>query len=197
MANILTDGLDTYCPTGAKAGETILSSIAIYNQCESPLGSPRLIINPDDLVENSGIKFTNQRNYTEIKTSAAVTKIQTMFAGSPVMYTAQLQRDAFSKKVDTLIEGENYADYVARPGWEFLNIADRTGKYVPTYSALISYFKNGDELFAQDWVPNCEFMVTDQGAMAAGVVFSRTLEIMALPIPGDLLGTRVRRLRKK
>jgi hypothetical protein len=172
--------------------------VAIYKQCESLADPASLIvtINPDDMMENSGVKFAMQRNYTEIKTAAAVSKIATMFAGSPVNYTLQLQRDAFSKKIDQLIEGEDYAPSATRTGWEELQIADRAGQYVPTYSVLISYYQNSDELFAQDWVPNAEFMVTDQSAMAAGVTFNRSLDIMALPIPGDLKGTRVLRLRK-
>jgi hypothetical protein len=120
-----------------------------------------------------------------------------MFAGAPISYQAQIQKNAFSKKIDQLIEGDEYQEYGDRAGWEVLEMGDKPGQYVPTYSVLVSYFKGGsDDAFCEDWIPNAEIMSPEQGIMSAGVLYSRTLEIMALPIPGDVNLTRVKRLRK-
>lgn len=198
---IVTTGLTSYCPPTTPIAETILGQIAIFEQClplnpVSPATPPLLLsISPEDIVGGGqGIQQTMTKRFREILTSASETSVARLYSGSDAMWTVQLQKDAFGRSIDELAEGVKYIASTARTGWDELKIADRSGKLVSTFSALISYYSD-NVLVAEDWAPNVEITVTATGAISAGQTYNKTLELKAQPI-GDAEGTRVIRYRR-
>ena len=191
------DGIIPYCSPKTKAGETILATIDIFNQCVDLTNPDNLIlsVNPGDMAAGQGLSMQAQRQMTPINTAAAVTEVANLYAGHPITFSFNIQAGAFSEKVDEIIEGDEYVDSVDRPGWKELRMADRTGQQVSTYSAIITY-RSGGTVVAQDNIPNCEIMSNNQGGMVAGQIYNRTVELKAQPL-GDVAGTRVIRMRKK
>jgi hypothetical protein len=187
-------GFVPYCSPKNKKGQTILASIDIYDQCIDMTAPEALLLSvtPEDM--QTGITVQAARQFTMITTANSVTEVQSMYSGRPVTFTFNVQTGAFTTAIDEITEGDKYVDSSSRDGWKELRMADRTGEYTATYSVVITY-RSGTETLAQDFIPNCEISSSTQGAMTAGQVYNRTIELKAQPI-GDLAGTRVIRYRK-
>lgn len=189
-------GFVPYCQPKERKGQTVLASVDVFESCLD-LESPEALIvsiSPDDMAGGQGVTMQSQRQYTPITTASAVTEVANMYSGHPITFSFNVQKGAFNTVIDEIIEGDKYEDSLDRPGWKELRMADRSGEYVSTYSVVITY-RSGDQVLAQDFIPNCEIMSNAQGGMVAGQVYNRTIELKAQPI-GDVLGTRVKRYRK-
>jgi hypothetical protein len=197
MARGNTDGIAFYCPTGKQKGEMVLATIDVYEQCRDFSEPDALImsISPSDMVAGTGLQETSSRTFTDINTAASVVKVQSLFAGYAITFGLTIQKDAMSRKLDELNEGVKYEPSPSADGWDEIRIADRAGKMVPTFTVIITYRSNSNEIIAQDIAPNCEFMLQQQGAMAAGQIYNRAIQFMPQPI-GDDIGTRVIRRRR-
>jgi hypothetical protein len=189
-------GFTPYCSPKDKKGQTILASVDVFEQCMD-LEAPEALlvsVSPDDMAGGQGVSMQSQRQYTPINTASAVTEVANMYSGHPITFSFNIQKGAFNDVVDEIIEGDKYEESTDRPGWKELKMADRAGEYVSTYSVVITY-RSGEEVLAQDFIPNCEILSNAQGGMVAGQTFNRTIELKAQPI-GDVIGTRVKRYRK-
>jgi hypothetical protein len=166
----------------------------VYKQCTNnydDLGAILYEVKVKDQVGGSGITFSDQSEMTPINTAASVKSIQQLFAGREIKWTVNVQKDAFSRRLDELVYGTEYEPAIDSDGWVEMPLADRVGVQVPRYCVVIDYFQRGRN-FAVDWVPAAEIMTEGGANMAAGVVYNKTMIIMAqtAAVPGYPEDTR-------
>ncbi len=196
-----TTGLTQYCPPTTPPAETIIPQISIFKQClpinpVAPATGPLVLsIAAEDIRgEGQGLSMTANKRMRPINTAASETEVANLYSGQEILWTVELQKGAFGKTIDEIIEGVAYVASTVRTGWDELKLADRSGQLVSTFSVLFSYYSSGN-LLAQDWAPTAEVSMTGGGGMAANQTYYKTIQIKAQSI-GDAVGTRVIRYRQ-